>query len=137
MEMEEPSEEVTRLLTHGLALYEGDYLPERMHEDWCTEERERLQVLYMRGAEKLAIIHLKNGDDELCIEVAQQILMKDRCWEEAYRLLMEAYLRLQNRTMVFHYYQKCKDVLEEELGVAPMEQTQLLFEQIRKERADV
>ncbi|MDQ0257433.1 DNA-binding SARP family transcriptional activator [Evansella vedderi] len=123
-------QEAIKLLTMALELYEGDYLPERMHEDWCIEERERLQVLYLRGAEKLAHLYLKEEEYDLCIEAAERILEKDRCWEEAYRLLMEAYHRKQNRAMVIYYFDKCKSVLEEELGVLPMENTKQLLEAV-------
>ncbi|MCD8509450.1 MAG: hypothetical protein LRY73_05910 [Bacillus sp. (in: Bacteria)] len=121
-------EEAVLLLSQGLELYEGDYLPERMHEDWCIEERERLQVLYLRGAEKLAQDFMKAEEFDLCIEWSERILEKDRCWEEAYRLLMEAYHHKQNQAMVFYYFEKCRDVLGKELGVEPMEKTQQLFE---------
>ncbi|MBU9714345.1 BTAD domain-containing putative transcriptional regulator [Evansella tamaricis] len=129
--------EAVHLLKQSLDLYEGDYLPERMHEDWCTEERERLQVLYLRGAERLSELYMLNEMWDLCIEAAERILEKDRCWEEAYRILMTAYHRKQNRKMVFYYYNKCREVLMEELGVPPMEKTEQLFEQLGVERSDV
>ncbi|MDG5787433.1 BTAD domain-containing putative transcriptional regulator [Evansella sp. AB-P1] len=124
-------EEGIRLLTEALQLYEGDYLPERIHDDWCIEERERLQVLFLRGSERLAMLYLDVEEEDLCIESAQRILERDRCWEEAYRLLMEAYHRKGNRNMVFQYYEKCCEVLEKELGILPMEKTRLLYEKTR------
>lgn len=124
------TEEAIEYLSQALELYKGDYLPERIHEDWCLEERERLQVLYIRGCERLAQLYLQSGEEYLCISWAEKILEKDRCWEEAYYLLMEAYRRRENRKMVLHYYKKCKEVLAKELGVAPMEKIEKMIEQM-------
>ncbi|MGB3716471.1 MAG: BTAD domain-containing putative transcriptional regulator [Candidatus Promineifilaceae bacterium] len=39
----------------ALALYEGDYLQECLYDDWCVEERERLQTQYLRVADRVAV----------------------------------------------------------------------------------
>lgn len=72
-------------------MYQGDYLEESPYEDWCVEERERLQVLYLRVSERVAQMFARRGDCEASIEVCGKLLAKDNCWEEAYRLLMTCY----------------------------------------------
>src|SRR5690606_1339708 len=41
-------------LEEALHLYKGDFLRERRFEEWYLNDRERLQVLFLRASEKLA-----------------------------------------------------------------------------------
>lgn len=118
-------------LRRALDLYQGDYLQDLLYEDWCSEERERLQVLYLRAAEWLAHYACRGGDHEGCIRLCELILSRDHCWEEAYRLLMSSYDRTGNRAMALRTYDKCTHYLQAELGITPMASTRLLYERIR------
>lgn len=118
------------MLVQGLRLYRGDYLPDRFYADWCIEERERLLLLFLRGAERLAQIYVSKEQFDEAIYWCDQILMKDRCWEEAYRLLMYCYYRKNNRAYAIKLYRKCCEQLKKELGVEPLETTKQMFEMI-------
>jgi len=120
------SDEVT-WLRQALALYEDDYLPESLYEDWSAAERQRLRHLYLTTAERLARHLLQAEAWEEAIEVCQAILARDNCWEAAYRLLMQVYAAQGNRTLLHSTYQRCAATLEEELGVDPSPATQALF----------
>ncbi|WP_079507990.1 BTAD domain-containing putative transcriptional regulator [Mesobacillus jeotgali] len=119
-------------LERALHLYNGDYLPERRYEDWCINERERLLVYFLRGAERLAQLNVRRENYDSAIHWCQKILHKDRTWEEAYRLLMFCYYRKNNRPQAIRWYKKCCAVLEEELGVIPLEPTRHMYEMIIK-----
>lgn len=107
----------------ALALYLGDYLQEYPYAEWAVEERERLRGLYVRTAERLAQALAARGVWAEVIEVCEALLLRDNCWEEAYRLLMIAQARLGNRPQALRAYQRCVDALREELDVAPSEET--------------
>ncbi|HWI61079.1 MAG TPA: bacterial transcriptional activator domain-containing protein, partial [Symbiobacteriaceae bacterium] len=124
--------DASALLRQALDLYQGDFLEDAPYEDWCSEERERLQVLYLRAAEWLAQYAAREEDYEGCIRLCDRILARDHCWEEAYRLLMYSYFRLGNRPKAMRVYDKCATCLERELGVKPMAGTQQLYERIRR-----
>ncbi|HYF96068.1 MAG TPA: BTAD domain-containing putative transcriptional regulator [Symbiobacteriaceae bacterium] len=124
--------EAAALLRQALDLYQGDFLEDAPYEDWCTEERERLQVLYLRAAEWLAQYAAREEDYERCIHLCDRILARDHCWEEAYRLLMYSYFRLGNRPKAMRVFDKCAVCLEKELGVKPMPTTVQLYERIRR-----
>lgn len=117
-------------LEKGLQFYEGDYLPERQYDDWCLNERERLLVLFLRGAEKLAQLYVRKENYSKAIYWCEKIIEKDRTWEEAYRLLMFCYYRKNNRPFAMKWYKKCCEILEEELGVKPLEPTRHMYEMI-------
>ena len=132
---EKDAEKAAQVLEAGLALYQGDYLPDRRYDDWCLEERERLQVLFLRGAEKLAGILAQEGEYDKAIHWCERIVSKDACWEEAYRLLMYCHIRKNNRRQAIRWYQICKEKLARELGIAPMPQLTRLYEAALREDA--
>ncbi|MBB6454164.1 DNA-binding SARP family transcriptional activator [Salirhabdus euzebyi] len=120
------------ILKKGLDLYEGDFLPDRRTTDWCLMERERLQVLFLRGAEKMAQVSVRLEDYDTCIYWCEKILNVDITWEEAYRLIMYSYYQKNNRPQAIKWYQKCYNTLIEELGVEPMKPTREMFEMIKE-----
>ncbi|CAM3786497.1 BTAD domain-containing putative transcriptional regulator [Aeromicrobium ponti] len=123
-------EKAVHYLENGLSLYKGDYLPERKYDDWCMSEREKMSVYFIRGAEKLAQFYVRAENYDKAIHLCSRILEKDRTWEEAYRLTMYCYYRKNNRPQAIKWYKKCCDILEKELGVAPLEPTRHMYEMI-------
>ena len=75
----------------ALELYDGIYLPNRIYEDWSSEEREKIQLLVLGAYISLAEILLKENPLE-SIRLAQNAISIDPTWEDAYRLQMNAYL---------------------------------------------
>ncbi len=115
----------------ALTLYEGMYLPNRLYEDWSSEERERIQVLTLGALITLGELIVEENPME-SIRLSQQALLIDHSWEDAYRLQMQAYLQKGNRPMAIKTYQQCQKVLDEEFGIAPLPETKQLFRQIQQ-----
>ncbi|MCR8644164.1 transcriptional regulator [Paenibacillus sp. N1-5-1-14] len=124
---EQRDDRAIRYLEKGLELYLGDFLPDRRFEDWCIEERERLLVFFLRGAERLAKLLVKIRQYDRAIHWCEQMLLKDSCWEEAYRLLMQCHYQMNNRNQAMKWYHKCCQVLGDELGIEPMPITKQLY----------
>jgi LuxR family transcriptional regulator, maltose regulon positive regulatory protein len=131
------AEAAVQCLQQALDLYQGDFLEDVLYEDWCVEERERLQVLYLRAAEWLAQHASQQEDFATCNSLCDRILARDHCWEEAYRLLMYSHYRQGNRAMAMRTYDKCVTHLDSELGISPMPSTQQLYERIRRSSGGV
>ncbi|WP_216828384.1 BTAD domain-containing putative transcriptional regulator [Alkalihalobacterium elongatum] len=119
-------------LMRGLELFIDEFLPSRKYNDWCSDERERFSSLYLRGSEKLAQLFVGDEQFDDAITLCDAILKVDRCWEEAYRLLMYSYYRKHNRPYALRVFEKCKKNLEQELGVEPMESTLRMLEVIKE-----
>jgi DNA-binding SARP family transcriptional activator len=117
-------------LEKGLSLYHGEYLPERRYDDWCIDKRESMLVYFLRGAEKMAQLSIRRENYEQAIFWCEKIIERDRTWEEAYRLLMYCYYRKNNRPQAIKWYKKCTAVLEEELGVTPLDPTRHMYKMI-------
>jgi LuxR family transcriptional regulator, maltose regulon positive regulatory protein len=114
----------------ALDLYQGDYLEEYPYESWCSKERERLRQLYLRTAERLAQALLDQREPEAALAICQAMLVRDDCWEQAYRLQMLVYETLGNRAQALRSYRRCADRLQMELGVTPTAVTVELYERI-------
>ena len=118
----------------AIELHHGVYLPNRLYEDWSSDERERLQVLTLGATISLGELLLRENPLE-SIRLAQQALLIDKAWEDAYRIQMEAYFLKGNRPMAIKTYQQCQRVLDEEFGIEPLPETRRLLERIRGVKA--
>ena len=114
----------------ALELYEGSYLPNRMYEDWSSSERERIQLIVIGALITLGELMIDQNPME-SVRLAQQALLIDAVWEDAYRLQMQAYATKGNRPMVIKTYQQCETVLNEEFGIRPLPETRRLLESVQ------
>ena len=119
------------VLRNALQLYQGDFLQDCLYEDWASVERERLFATYLRAAQRFAELLLGKDEVDECVHVCEQILARDPCWEEAYRLLMKCYLARRNRAMAVRTYERCATALHAEMGVYPAPETSRLLERAR------
>ena len=102
----------------AIDLYKGSYLPNRIYEDWTSEEREKTQLSILGAYVTLAEILVDENPLE-SIRLAQKALAIDNTWEDAYRIQMKAYIVKGNRPQAIKTYMKCEVILEEEYGIAP------------------
>lgn len=124
--------EAVPLLEEAVTLYKGDYLPEALYETWAAAERERLAVLFLSAADRLAELYVDHSRYEQAVELAYRILKADNCWERAYRHLMLAYHGLGDHGQIARVYQRCVQTLKEELDVSPAAETTSLFKRLTK-----
>lgn len=113
----------------AINLYQGAYLPNRIYEDWSTEERERIRILILGALLNLAELLVEENPME-SIRLTQQAIGIDKTWEDAYRIQMAAYIAKGNRPQALRTYQKCVDVLEAEYGIRPLPATVALLKEI-------
>jgi DNA-binding SARP family transcriptional activator len=113
----------------AIDLYKGSYLPNRIYEDWTSEEREKTQLLILGAYITLAEILLHENPLE-SIRLAQKALAIDNTWEDAYRIQMKAYIVKGNRPQAIKTYMKCEVILEEEYGISPLPETKRLLKEI-------
>ena len=121
------SETTIQALEFATSLYKGSYLPNRIFEDWSSLERERLQLLAINAMITLGEMTLDINPEE-SIRLAQEALLIDATWEEAYRLQMMAYRKKGNRPQVIKTYNSCKRVLDEEFGIEPLPETERIYQ---------
>lgn len=121
----------------AIKLYRGDFLVEDLYEEWRYEdwteiERERLANVYMDALSRLAGYYMDTGQLRESIRVCYQLLEKDSCREDSYRLLMRCYTHLGLRAQALAKYQLCEEILERRYGIAPSPETQALYQDLLK-----
>lgn len=118
-------------LQQALALYQGEYLPEARYDTWAAGERERLATVFLESADGLVEQLVEAAHYREAIDLCLRILDQDNCWERAYRHLMLAYAGLGDRGQVARVYQRCVQMLREELDVAPAPETEALYARLK------
>ncbi len=116
-------------LSKAIDLYGGDLL-DSIYEDWCMHERERLRLTYLNTLCKLLEYHRSHGNFEKGLAYGEGILSQDDTRESVHREMMQLYALIGDRAGALAQYKRCCQILREELGIAPMPETRLLYEQI-------
>ena len=124
-QQDDPQQAIS-LYRHALDMYQGDFLPGAVYDDWTVKERQRLQSLFLRNAETFCSLILHDAPEEVVIW-CDRILTIDPCWEPAFRLIMRAYALLGYRHLLARTYQHCVDTLREEFDLSPMPETVNLY----------
>lgn len=116
----------------AVQLYRGDYLAETLYDPWTLEERERLLARFLATATALASRLADTNDTEQAVQLCELVLKRDRCYEEAYQVLMRAYARGGSRSQAMRSYARCVQSLNDDLGIEPLPETTSLFERIKR-----
>jgi len=111
-------------------LYTGPFLLEDIYADWSFLQREQLSRVYITMCRTLTDHYLNAKCYEAAAKWATSILKVNRCDEEAHRKLMQIFAAQGCRIEALQQYQRCESLLREELGVAPLPETTIVFHQI-------
>ena len=121
--------EAAAWLGEAVDLYVSDLL-EGIYEDWCLSERERLSLLHLKALSKLMLFHQGNGTYEGGLACGERILAYDNTRERIHQQMMQLYWLLGDRIAALAQYKHCVQILREELGISPMQETDLLYQQM-------
>lgn len=116
-------------LKAALDLYKGDLL-EEFYDDWVLLEREYLRRLYLDGLTWLMRYYKYQGDTQQSLSYGQQILQYDPLCEDIHREIMKLYIDNGQWAKAVYQYQVCQNILDTELNISPMAETQALYRQI-------
>jgi DNA-binding SARP family transcriptional activator len=118
-------------------LYRGSFLPgfsiggAAPFEEWALLRREQISVQVMSLLGSLAAYHEARGDYQAAQSCARQQVALEPWSEEAHRTLMRVLALDGQRSAALHQYHTCRDLLRDELGVEPTEETVALYEAVR------
>jgi LuxR family transcriptional regulator, maltose regulon positive regulatory protein len=116
-------------LQKAVDLVHGPYLAD-IDASWATLERERLRLGSAAALEELAQLYLDTNQLEACHSICQLALDHDPCHEIIYQIEMRAYAAIGDRASIARRYQACKAVLMGKLGIAPSEETDLIYREL-------
>jgi DNA-binding SARP family transcriptional activator len=116
-------------LQRALDLHRRPFL-ETVHARWCESQRERARMLWLSGLETLVRWHRERGEPSPGLLHAQQFLQVDPLRESIHREVMAMHYQRGDRPSALLQYEKCREVLREELGISPMARTRQLWQAI-------
>lgn len=117
-------------------LYRGDFLSgfslnSVAFEEWMVAKREKLHHDALEVFSVLAHYHERREEYQLAQRYARRQIELEPWHEESHQLLMRSLTLNQQRNAALLQYQKCKEILDIELGVPPQTHTTTLYEQIK------
>ena len=124
------TEVATAHLEQALSLYGGDLVEADAYEEWAVGPRGRLRERHLAAREDQADALTIGGRARDAISLLERVLEGDRCREGAYRRLMLAHYLAGEQGGALRAYERCRSVLEDELGVDPLPETMALHERI-------
>jgi len=125
-------------LGRAAALYSADFMAGFSLQDsanfdnWQFYQADSLRHELAGMLERLVQGYSARGEFETAILHARRMLTLDPLHEPAHRHLIQLYAWAGQRAASIHQYRECVRVLNEELGVAPLEATTLFYESIKK-----
>ena len=128
-------------LTEAVKLYRDDFLAgfslrdSPNFDDWQFFQADSQRRTQATALEHLVQCYSALGDFDSAIPYARRWLALDRLHEPAHRQLMQLYTWVGQRAAALHQYRECVQVLEQELGVAPLEATTQLYQAIKENQA--
>ena len=94
---------------------------------WIEARRAKLRSLLVRGLHILSQITARNGEDALALQYATEIVELEPFQETGYRHLMQVHAQMGNRGEALRVFGKCRELLRDELGADPSQETERLF----------
>jgi DNA-binding SARP family transcriptional activator len=125
-------------LSEAVALYRDDFLAgfalrdSAAFDDWQFFESEELRRELAGALERLSRGHGALEEWEQAVSCGRRWLALDPLHEPAHRWLMQLYAWAGQRAGALRQYRECVRVLEEELGVSPLEETTRIYEAIKE-----
>jgi DNA-binding SARP family transcriptional activator/tetratricopeptide (TPR) repeat protein len=114
-------------LCRGLFLA-GFSLPDSPEfETWVTLERETWEHLYLEALAALIEDRTVSGECAAAIAYARRYLATDDLAEDIHCRLIELYAATGDRSAALRQFEHCVAVLERELGVSPLPETQAAY----------
>ena len=126
------------LLTEAVEQYRDDFMAgfglrdSVAFDDWQFFQSESLRRELAGALERLARGRGAMGEWEAAVAHARRWLSLDVLHEPAYRMLMTLYAWSDQRAAALRQYRECVRILDQELGVAPLEETTLLYRAIQE-----
>lgn len=129
-------------LNQALDLYRGDFLSgftlrdSASFDDWQFYQTDTLRREMEKALDRIIRIYINKGEFENAIDSGRRRLALDPLHETTHRTLMRLYAWSGQRAAAMRQYRDCVRILDQELKVAPLEETTELNNAIKTEQLD-
>lgn len=137
---DQPCPRCAEPLRRAAQLYTADFLAgfslkdSVEFDDWQYFETESLRRVFVNALDRLVQWESDQQHWATAIENARRRLALDNLHEPAHRQLMRLYALADQRAAALRQYRECVRILDEELGVPPLDETSELYEAIQSNR---
>lgn len=97
---------------------------------WFEDRRDLLGSILVRALEARAEVYLWNREHSLAVEAAREVVRLEPFRESGYRLLMRAHAVGGNAAEALRVYERCRNLIADELGVPPSPETRAIHAQV-------
>jgi DNA-binding SARP family transcriptional activator len=124
--------------SEAVRLYIGSFLDGLQSNDgaefdaWLEQERLRLEDLYQEAAENHVETLERQGKLEEAVNFLKQQLARDALNETLHRNVMRLEFKQGNSEAALEQFERCREVLQKELGVEPLPETLELLKTIEQ-----
>ncbi len=126
----DPSPPPLALLEEAIDLYAGDFLA-GYYDDWAIVEREKQRDRFLETLQSAVQVGKAQGLYDKALAFALRLTRADPLREEGHREAMRLYVLLDRAEEALQQYERCRQALDEELGVDPSPATRALYEEMR------
>lgn len=112
-----------------IALYRGELMP-TCYDEWLLPIRRELQERVINTLTDASERLEAQGSYKAALRAAEHLLRLDPLHEASYRHLMRLRTLAGDRVGALRAYHECASVLQQELDVAPSQETQQIYEEI-------
>jgi DNA-binding SARP family transcriptional activator len=126
------NERCIEVYEQAACLYKGEFLPTDASREWAVSRNETLKNRLLRVIAEAGRLYERKGQWESAAECYQKGLHADRFVEELYRRLMICYQRLGRRAEAVQLYDRCRRLLQANLGIGPSPTTEAVYSSILK-----
>lgn len=93
-------------------------------------QRGQLRAHRSRRLQVLASVSVENGESELAVQYANEVVALDPFRETSYQQLMRLHARMGNRGEALRVFSRLRALLRDELGTSPSPQSDAVFREI-------
>ena len=136
-QLKDPGTGTVQQLEEAVFLYRGDFLQGLSiagamdFELWLMGERNRLKLLYEQGLQHLVQKLVEAGNYEKAVDFARRLNQSEPLREDTHKILMWLYATLGQQEAALRQFEHCQEILKKELGIASLDSTVDLYEQIQ------
>lgn len=99
-------------------------------EEWLAIERERARLLAVRSLTRLSGLYEARGDYTPALAALSRALAFDPLQEDLQRAAMRLHYLAGDRVGAIRRYEELRDLLDAEMGVPPMAETQAMYDAV-------
>ena len=129
---EEAPERAIRHLRGAIELYGGYFLEDFLDSDWHLVRQEELRREHQDALLSLGGLLLSEGRPAEAAEAYRNAIGRDELLEEAHRGLMRSQAASGERSQAIRHYRALVELLREEMGSEPAQETRALYESLRR-----